>query len=175
MIPLKSMNAALVILLLASACQTTPVSEAHQKKEATAEIILAEQFCSRQASSATATWIDTSQQLQMIIKKLRGNALEIRPINATMTNFQHDIALFVEMGQRPSLGYHLTLAEHQPLRIKQKQAYLTLNWIQPAASATNALAISSPCLLLRLERGNYTSVHILDEQGNLKATTGKTP
>jgi len=84
-------------------------------------------------------------------------------------NFQHEIALLVEMGQRPTLGYQITLSGTDNLHITQEQAHLTLDWIQPPADAMVAQMISSPCLLLKLKRGNYTSVQILDRQGTIKA------
>jgi len=73
------------------------------------------------------------------------------------------------MGQRPTLGYQIALSGTDNLHITQGQAHLTLDWIQPPADAMVAQMISSPCLLLKLKRGDYTSVQIRDRQGTIKA------
>jgi len=75
------------------------------------------------------------------------------------------------MGQQPTLGYQIALTGSNNLHITQGQARLTLDWVQPPADAMVAQTISSPCLLLKLGRKDYSSVQVLDKQGTIKADT----
>ncbi len=160
-----------LLALLTTACQSWAERGPHQASKPAVETLYASQHCGRSQTSPSATWIDNARQLETSIKRIRSNMLGGKPINLPALDFQHEIVLLVEMGQRPTLGYGLELTGTDDLRISQDQAQLTLDWSHPPADALVAQAISSPCLLLKLERGNYTSIQILDGQGIIKAST----
>lgn len=160
-----------VLALLASACQSWAEKDPHQGSKPVAEVIYTSQHCGRSQTAPSASWIDNARQLEASIQRIRSDMLGGNPIDLPVLDFQHEIALLVEMGQQPTLGYRLELAGSDDLRISQDQAQLTLDWLHPPADALVAQAISSPCLLIKLERGNYTSIQILDRQGAVKTST----
>ncbi len=157
--------------LLTTACQPWVKKGEHQASKPVVETLYASQHCGRGQTTPSATWIDNARQLESSIKRIRSGMLGGKPINLPALDFQHEIVLLVEMGQRPTLGYRLELAETDGLRIAQDQAQLTLDWLHPPADALVAQTISSPCLLIKLERGGYTSIQILDRQGAIKTST----
>ncbi len=160
-----------VLALLASACQSWAERGPQQGGKPAAEVIYTSQHCGRSQTAPSATWIDTARELETRLRQIRTGMLGGKPIDLPVLDFQHEIALLVEMGQRPTLGYRLEIAGADELRIAQDPARLTLDWLHPPADALVAQAISSPCLLIRLERGNYTSIQILDRQGVVKTST----
>jgi len=160
---------ALLLLPLVAACQPKTHHLQQQDKLPAVEALYTSQQCGRSQSTPSITWIDNAQQLKASIKQIQGTILGGKLQALPELDFQHDIALLVEMGQRPTLGYQIALNRTDNLHITQGQAHLTLDWIQPPADAMVAQMISSPCLLLKLKRGDYTSVQIRDKQGTIKA------
>ncbi len=159
---------ALLLLPLIAACQPGTHNMTPTNKQLGVETLYASQQCGRNQTTPSATWIDNAQQLETSLKRIQGTILGGKPLSLPELDFQHDIALLIEMGQRPTLGYQISLAETDELCITQGLAHLTLNWTQPSTDAMVAQMISSPCLLLKLERGNYRSIQILDRQNIIK-------
>ncbi len=164
--PGKSLT--LALLLLTTACQTLPESNHNLVGQSSVETIWTGLHCSRKQTTPAATWIDNTQQLEASFNKLHTTTLgeggELPQID-----FSDEIAILVEMGQRPTLGYRITLPAPPKLEIGDDRLDVTLDWRQPSPDAFLGQAISSPCLLLKLKRGNYHSVKILDERGNTRA------
>ncbi len=160
-----------LLILLTSACQSWTEKDPHQGSKPTVEAIYVSAHCGRSQTTPKATWIDDAGQLEASIRQIRTDTLGGKPIKLPALDFQHEVALLVEMGQQPTLGYRLELAGEDNLRILQDQAQLTLNWLHPPADALVAQALSSPCLLIKLDRGSYTSIQVLDRQGAIKTST----
>jgi hypothetical protein len=160
-----------LLLPLTVACQPKTVKEPQQGSEPAITVLYAGQHCGRAQTAPSATWIDDARQLEISIKRIQETMLGSKPLLLPELDFQHEIALLVEMGQRSTLGYHIALTGADDLRITRGLARLTLDWVQPPAGVMVAQMISSPCLLLKLGRGDYTSVQILDKQGASRADT----
>ncbi len=169
------MNLAHVIfisfLLLTAACQPVTDNDLQQSSIPAVEVLYESQQCGYSQPGPGVTWIDDAQQLETGIKKIQRNMPGSRAINLPKLDFQKEIVLLIEMGQQPTLGYRLELGESDSLTVKQGRFQLMLDWIQRSADSTVAQVVSSPCLLLKLDRGNYNSVQILNRQGIVKATT----
>ena len=161
------------LLLLTVACQSVTDSDQQQGSIPAVEMLYASQQCGYGQATPRATWIDSALQLEASIKKIQRNTLGGKAINFSKLDFKHEIVLLVEMGQQSTLGYQIKLREAGSLTVKQGKAQLTLDWVKPSAGSIVAQTVSSPCLLLKLDRGNYTSVQILNRQGTVKASTGR--
>ncbi len=159
----------LTLLLLTASCQTMPGNNQKQAGQSSVSSIRAGLHCGREQATPAATWIDKPQQLETSFKKIQGAILGAKPPEIPKVDFRNEIALLIEMGQHPTLGYSLALPETASLDIRKDQAYLTLRWTSPQPDVSLAQTTSSPCLLLRLKRGEYTSIRILDEEGNTQA------
>ena len=159
------------LLLLVVACQPVMDREQQQGSKLAVEVLYASQQCGYSQANPEATWIDNAQQLEASIKKIQHNMPGGKVINLPKLDFKHEIVLLVEMGQQPTLGYRIELSESDSLIVKQGLSQLTLDWVQPSAGSIVAQIVSSPCLLLKLDRGNYISVQILNRQGIVKAST----
>ncbi len=159
------------LLLLSVACQSVTDSGQQQGALPSVDMLYASQQCGFAQATPRVTWIDNALQLEASIKKVQRNTLGGKSINFPKLDFKHEIVLLVEMGRQATLGYQIKLSEADSLTVKQGKVQLTLDWVQPPAGSIVAQIVSSPCLLLKLERGNYMSVQILNRQGIVKAST----
>jgi hypothetical protein len=74
------------------------------------------------------------------------------------------------MGIQKSGGYSLDLAE-EASTVKDKTATIHVSWIQPEEGAFVTQALTSPCLLLKIEKGDYHTIQVKDQFGNIRITS----
>ncbi|MCG8065855.1 MAG: protease complex subunit PrcB family protein [Candidatus Thiodiazotropha endolucinida] len=70
----------------------------------------------------------------------------------------------VNMGQQPSGGYALRLISDK-LEISSDTARVALEWLQPKPGSVQIQALTYPCLYLKIARGNYSRLEIVDQEG----------
>lgn len=70
----------------------------------------------------------------------------------------------VNMGQQPSGGYGLRLVSEQ-IEISSDTARVVLEWLQPQPGSVQTQALTYPCIHLRMAKGNYTRLEIVDKAG----------
>lgn len=76
----------------------------------------------------------------------------------------------IEMGQRPTGGYGLAVARSAVLR--GELVILSATFLSPSAGSIRSQALTSPCALVQLPPGRYTSVELQDPSGTTRATGG---
>ncbi|MEW8028142.1 MAG: protease complex subunit PrcB family protein [Candidatus Thiodiazotropha sp.] len=70
----------------------------------------------------------------------------------------------VNMGQQPSGGYALRLiSEH--LEITSDTARVAVEWLQPKPGSVQIQALTYPCLYLKIAKGDYSRLEIVDQEG----------
>ncbi|MGD9164330.1 MAG: protease complex subunit PrcB family protein [Chromatiales bacterium] len=70
----------------------------------------------------------------------------------------------VDMGRQPSGGYGLRLMSEQ-LEISSDRARVALEWLEPKAGLVQIQALTYPCLYLKVAKGNYSRLEIVDQEG----------
>ncbi|MES9830366.1 MAG: protease complex subunit PrcB family protein [Candidatus Thiodiazotropha sp.] len=70
----------------------------------------------------------------------------------------------VNMGQQPSGGYALRLISDH-LEISSDTARIALEWVQPEPGSVQIQALTYPCLYLKIARGNYSRLEVVDQEG----------
>lgn len=73
----------------------------------------------------------------------------------------------VNMGQQPSGGYGLKLLSEY-LEISSDRARVTLEWLQPKPGSVQMQALTYPCLYLKLAKGDYSQLEIVDQDGEVR-------
>jgi len=76
----------------------------------------------------------------------------------------------VETGVRPTGGYSLAVARSAVLR--GELVILQATFFTPAPGSLRTQALSSPCVLVQLPPGRYTTVEVQDPAGATRATGG---
>ena len=76
----------------------------------------------------------------------------------------------VETGQRPTGGYGLAVARSAVLR--GELVILSATFLSPSAEAPRTQALTSPCVLVQLPPGRYTSIEVQDPAEVVRASGG---
>lgn len=95
----------------------------------------------------------------------------IKGFNADMA--RHGV-LVVEMGQRPTGGYDIKL-DGDKTGIDNGVLDITMHWHAPRLDAAVGQALISECVALRLPQGQYHTVQVRDQLGNVRGTIDNLP
>ncbi|MBI3898786.1 MAG: protease complex subunit PrcB family protein [Gammaproteobacteria bacterium] len=155
--------AMLAALSLVSGCTA-------ETKSAQTEILPVRQLyasgdCGRADPEPAAKWITQSEQWEAIHQRLTRQILP-QP-SPPAVDFEKSGVLLVEAGQRPTAGYRLALTQSTVERT-DSTARITLDWKTPPADAMTAQVLTSPCVMIELPKARYSSIQVLDLQGNVR-------
>lgn len=75
--------------------------------------------------------------------------------------------LCIFMGERPTAGYSLELAQAQA-RVDHRIATVTVYWREPRPGAAAAQVVTSPCLIVKMPRIGLDQVQVADQQGIIR-------
>ncbi|MCU7933027.1 MAG: protease complex subunit PrcB family protein [Candidatus Thiodiazotropha sp. (ex Codakia rugifera)] len=73
----------------------------------------------------------------------------------------------VDMGQQPSGGYGLKLLSDH-LERTSDTARVAVEWVKPQPGMVQIQALTYPCLYLKIAKGEYTRLEIVDQQGEVR-------
>jgi len=113
----------------------------------------------------SAEWIDSQAALERVYTATATLQL---PAEASLSipeiDFTTNRVLLVRMGRKPTPGYAIQLhPEH--CKISQDTAFISLRWSEPAPGSVLAQMITSPFILLKLEKQGYSSVNVMNQHG----------
>ncbi len=77
--------------------------------------------------------------------------------------------MVVEMGQRPTGGYKLTL-DNKQTRIEDNVLTVGFNWNAPRIDAAVSQAMTTQCVAVALPKRSYKQVKVLDQLGNARGS-----
>lgn len=77
--------------------------------------------------------------------------------------------MIVEMGQRPTGGYKLTL-DNKQTQLKDNVLTVGFNWNAPRLDAAVSQAMTTQCVAVALPKSNYKQVKVLDQLGNARGS-----
>jgi len=127
----------------------------------TVDVLQASIQCGGNAVDVNARWIANAAQLESFSRQ---HNLAI----ADVVDFAQSMVLLVEMGEKPTLGYRLGLAE-QEAQVIEGRVEVVLEWLEPPKDMMVGQMLTSPCLLLKLSKGPYQTVLFKDQNGMRKA------
>jgi hypothetical protein len=123
--------------------------------------------CVTTRPDAHAVWIENPDQFKKIFGRItRYNTGEDRDLSSRV-DFSREGVLIVAMGQKPTGGYELGLNRESAV-LSGDTAVLTLSWIEPAEGAILPQIITNPCLVIKLQKGPYSQIRLLDQDSRLR-------
>jgi hypothetical protein len=134
----------------------------------TAEVLYSTDQCGAAATRATVVWIDNPQSLARIY---RGFPM-LPSLPPPLVDFARSGVLLIGMGQRPTAGYGLALAEGSP-QLKGDTLEIRVNWSEPAPDRLQAQVLTAPCLLLKIPATPFRQVTIIDQTGQVRVNTSR--
>jgi hypothetical protein len=73
----------------------------------------------------------------------------------------------VDMGEKPSGGYRLDLRSEE-LSLSGQTARFAMEWQIPDPDSMQIQMVTYPCLYLKIAKGEYKRLTVVDEEGNEK-------
>jgi len=156
------------LLLMLAMVGLSACVDSHHRKPASqqgaqaisVEVIYGGIQCGGFAADTSASWIEDATQLESLYRQLSLAPVEL--------DFDRSTVVLVEMGERPTLGYRLELVQ-PAAKMVEGGVEVVLKWHEPSSDMMVGQMMTSPCLLLRLERGQYRDVWIVNSHGQRKA------
>lgn len=134
------------------------------------ETVHAATVCSGAPRVPTAIWIDSHQVLNLHWQRMLSHRLGDGKSPMPQIEWGTHGVLLIHMGQKNTGGYRLELA-HSHSRVQAGKVLVQVNWVEPPAGAIATQMITSPCLLLKIQKGEYRTVVIVDQSGHQRAGT----
>jgi hypothetical protein len=138
-------------------------SPSGSKGERSLRVLGGSLYCSRQEPAPLVRQAGSAAEYTRLLAEydLDGPALD----------FTNEIVVLVALGQRPTLGYALEPATSR-IPIQNGTAVIPMVVREPPPDAMVGQALTSPCLVLGLERAGLSAVEVKDQDGRL---LGRTP
>ncbi len=145
---------------------------AHSSQTTPAQVSLTEIRSGQQMAEASKTpgcmWITTEDQLSGLMDRVgQGTKISAEPIALPGIDFAAYGVLAVWMGQMPTGGYALKLMAGTA-ETKNQTALVPVHWIEPKKGLLTTQIITHPYLMIRLAKGNYGSIAVIDQNGSVR-------
>ena len=124
--------------------------------------------CGRTESKPGAVWISNRQQLVHVYEQINKSVIRSVQDRLPIIDFSRFGVLMIMMGQRPTGGFLLQPGKKQ-IHIIDNKANVYIQWIEPPKDAILPQMTSSPCLMLKMPKKGYSQIHVLDQNGRLRA------
>jgi hypothetical protein len=135
-----------------------------------ADVILTSGNCDSLDQTAGAIWINNEKELVSVVSKINRLKIGGNAAPAPVVDFEHDGVMLVHIGRKPTSGYGIELASNQ-IEIDGQIAMVRMRWTEPVKGAVLAQMITHPCIMIRITRGSYTAVRVVDQNGVIRAET----
>lgn len=153
---------AAAIAVALSACQTTGPGAATPQ----ARLLWQSAQCAE--PDADARWVDDGDALERVVEEAARNQLGGDTPEVPAADFEDERVLLFALGEKPTAGHGIELADSD-LDIEGGRARLALEIIRPAEDSAQAQVLTLPCALIALERGSWSTLEIVDQQGSRRA------
>jgi hypothetical protein len=150
------------------ACIPTPAVDGAEGKRIPLRILYQDVHCSGNRPTPSVTLVADTDQLKQIFIESKGRMLG-QSLPTPAVDFDTEHVVTIQMGQKPSGGYGIELAEPHAT-LNGGEALIRLRWIEPAPGTIVTQILTSPCLIVSLPKGAYEKIAITDENGSVRET-----
>lgn len=151
---MKRLLSAVILLSLLAACGINPF-----KRGADPDVIGQSIYCGTPSQDAAVHYFDQAAAF--------GDWLEYRSIAEFDAEMASAGLVVVEMGQRPTGGYHLKMDASES-RIDGDTLKLRMTWNAPRLDAAVSQALTSPCVAIKPPKGDFDRIEVRDQLDNLR-------
>ena len=122
--------------------------------------------CQQAPATWRATWINSQNDLHQFTARCHANRIGGVAADLKAIDFSRFGLMAVEMGQQPTAGYGVQL-ETQTVSIRNRTAEVVLVCQRPASGTITAQVLTSPWMVIQLERGAYQRIDVKDQNGRM--------
>jgi len=153
-------------MLLVGGCSSAAAPAGQGIARLPVETLWASGQSNHNAPAPLALWVDDSSGFSALAQaaatRLAPTILEQHRID------WHDQGVvWLYMGLKNSGGYALNLAMPEAM-VSRGIAVITVQWREPRPGAIVTQQLTSPCLVLKIPKGNYDEIVIQDETGRVR-------
>ena len=159
----------LFLILVISGCASSS-ERASSGQELYAAVIAGSISGEDLGESQGALWIDNEEALISFMGKINRVRIGAASPDIPVMDYDREGVLAIWMGRRTTGGYKLELATDR-VSVREMTAIVRVRWIEPAGDAILTQRITGPCLLIRMPRGDYSRIRVMDESGIVRAKT----
>ena len=157
----RSLFSGLLVLVLAG-CALGP-----GRGGPSAKVIGESQYCGTTSQDSNALYFGNPTEF--------GNWIDYRSISEFSPSMvAPNGVIVVEMGQRPTGGYSVTLDKNKTA-IENDTLTIGMDWKAPRLDAAVSQALIASCVAIRPPAGEYDKVRVVDQLGNLRGEANITP
>ena len=121
-----------------------------------------------ESKSMEAVWISSEDQWAGLIDRTSGNArILIQPVARPHVDFAEYGVLLIRMGEKPTGGYRLQLMADKA-NVENRIALVPLQWIEPEKGAITTQVITYPYLMVRMAKGSFDRIDVVDQDGTVR-------
>ncbi len=110
-------------------------------------------------------WITDRDTLDALLIRLNRDTLPAGETGTPDIDFDRDGVLLIRMGEKPSGGYAIALSPERSC-VRDRTAYVAVQWIEPDEGAMVTQALTRPYLLVRMRKGAYRRIVVVDQHGH---------
>lgn len=112
---------------------------------------------------ASAQWVTSLDHLRAVAAKLNKHRLPDETALFTTIDMDRYRVLWIQMGLKTTGGYAVSL-DPTCSHVANQTAFICLNWRTPPVDAILAQVMTSPYILLKLDRAGYQTVVVTDQE-----------
>ncbi len=157
----------LIMPIIALAGSENVVGAEQKSMEIQVEQLYAGSQCNY-GGAAGGSWVANQQQLESVYQVLQKGKFGGSTYTLPNINFKNAGVLLVNMGQKHTGGYGVTLL-HTAVTINGTIATIQVRWLEPAPGGIQTQVLTSPCVLIKLPLNAYRQINVIDQAKLLRA------
>ncbi|MBU0730684.1 MAG: protease complex subunit PrcB family protein [Proteobacteria bacterium] len=122
----------------------------------------------RPGQKTQALWLRDNKSYEGLRGKIPRQMLGGSNKSFLLPDFANEGILFVAMGEKPSAGYSLSLAEDTAL-LTDGIASVRIHWLEPQQGMITAQVVTSPWMMIRLPKLNFGKIRVTDQDDRVRA------
>ena len=157
-----------LLILLLSACKMDGRQEP-ATSVIRVDLLVQGSFCQAGSTEPSMALIGDDDAYRSAYQQIRKHIPDSAAIPPTVDFDRFDV-LAVYMGSRSTAGYRVGLASGAANVGENNELYLQVSWTEPPEGVLLAQVMTSPCMLVSIQKGAYSAIHAIDEKGSIRIT-----
>ncbi len=165
-IPVKSVTLYLATALFLCGCPAVAAPAGQDVEKLPVETLRATNLSNHAAPQPLALWVTDSSRLVALAEENQNRSVAVN-IEQHRIDWHREGIVWIYMGQQRTGGYALSLAAAEAA-VANGIAVIKVQWREPRPGAIVTQQLTSPCLVLKLPKTNYSAIEIQDQAGRVR-------
>ena len=163
-----------LILFLIVSLHSSGVLAASGKPEDDKKLEVTVHYLSATCGSITESqWIADQQQYELTLAALHKGTISDSTAKFPVVDFDRYGVLLISMGQQRTGGYSVKLASNE-MNIVDGRGKVRVQWNTKKPGMITIQMLTNPCLLLKVPKGDYSAIDVLDQLDNIRTSVAVT-